>query len=334
MKPKRIVSGMRPTGKMHLGNLHGALLNWKKLQQQYDCFYFIADWHALTSDYAHTEIIQQSIYEIILDWIASGIDPELSTFFVQSDIKEHAELFLLFSMITPLPWLERNPTYKDQLKELGQKDINTYGFLGYPVLQAADIMIYKANMVPVGEDQAPHVELTREIVRRFNHLYGEIFPIPKVLLAPTSRILGLDRRKMSKSYNNAIYLSDSDQEIDKKVSQMITDPQRARRKDPGDPEICNVFTFHEIYTDSETISQISQDCRLANIGCVECKKIMSENLKQGLGPLRAKREELADNKSIIKEILDVGNQKARAIARQTMIEVQDAMKIKTFGSRT
>jgi len=325
---------MRPTGKMHLGNLHGALLNWKKLQQQYDCFYFIADWHALTSDYAHTEIIQQSIYEIILDWIASGIDPEVSTFFLQSEIKEHAELYLLFSMITPLPWLERNPTYKDQLKELGQKDIHTYGFLGYPVLQAADIMIYKANMVPVGEDQAPHVELTREIVRRFNHLYGKIFPVPKVLLAPTAKILGLDRRKMSKSYNNAIYLSDSDQEIDKKVSRMITDPQRARRKDPGNPEICNVFTFHKIYTDAKTISQISTDCRLANIGCVECKKNMSKNLKQDMGPLRAKREELAKNKNIIKEILAAGNQKARAIAQQTMIEVQDAMKIKAFGSRT
>ncbi len=232
---KRIVSGMRPTGRMHLGHLHGALNNWKNLQEDYECFFFIADWHALTSEYANTKVIKGSVNEIVKDWISVGLDPLKSTFFVQSEIKEHTELHLVFSMITPLPWLERNPTYKEQLRELSQKDLYTYGFLGYPVLQAADILMYKANGVPVGEDQAPHVELTREIARRFNFLYQkEVFPEPATLLAPTSRILGLDRRKMSKSYNNSIYLTDTDNEIRGSVSQMITDPQRMRKSDPGD----------------------------------------------------------------------------------------------------
>jgi tryptophanyl-tRNA synthetase len=325
MNKKKIVSGMRPTGKMHLGHLHGALNNWKNLQESYDCFYFIADWHALTSEYSDTKIIKGSIQDIVIDWISMGLDPEKATFFVQSDIKEHAELHLIFSMITPLPWLERNPTYKEQLKELSHKDLYTYGFLGYPVLQAADILMYKANGVPVGEDQAPHVEMTREIARRFNHLYKEVFPIPDVLLTPTSKLLGIDRRKMSKSYNNAIFLTDSEKEIDQKVAQMITDPQRARRSDPGDPGVCNVFSFHEIYTSKETVLQIDKDCRIAEIGCVDCKKIMAENLKNALEPVRSRRRELEADVSKVRDIIEQGNNKARAIARQTMTDVREAV---------
>ena len=327
MNKKKILSGMRPTGKIHLGHLHGALLNWKKLQEEYKCFYFIADYHALTSEYAHPEIIRETTYEIIIDWISVGLDPEISTFFIQSNIKEHAELHLIFSMITPLSWLERNPTYKEQLRELTQKDVYTYGFLGYPVLQAADILMYKANGVPVGEDQAPHVELTREIARRFNHLYGEVFPVPDVLLTPTAKILGIDRRKMSKSYENAIYLTDTDKEIVDKVGQMITDPQRARKNDPGNPDICNVFSFHEIYTDPEIIKKINKECRSAYIGCVECKKMMAASLKNGLEPVRDRRKELESDINKVKEIMAEGDRQARAIARETLSEVKEAVKI-------
>lgn len=327
MKKKRIVSGMRPTGKLHFGHLHGALQNWKKLQQEFECFYFIADWHALTSEYDHTGIIVESINDIIIDWISVGLDPQKSTFFVQSQIKEHAELYLIFSMITPLAWLERNPTYKEQLNELTQKNLSTYGFLGYPVLQAADILMYKANGVPVGEDQAPHVELTREIARRFNHLYSRIFPEPDVLLAPTSKLLGLDRRKMSKSYHNAIFLSDPDEEIDIKVGQMITDPQRARKTDPGDPGVCNVFTFHQMYTEPETVKRIDGECRKAEIGCVDCKKIMASSLKKGLAPIREKRRELESNLKKVEDIIVAGNKRAETLAKETMAEVREAMKI-------
>jgi tryptophanyl-tRNA synthetase len=325
---KRIVSGMRPTGKMHLGHLHGALKNWMNLQEEYECFFFIADWHALTSEYANTKIIKQSVYEILKDWISVGLDPEKSTFFVQSAIKEHTELHLVLSMITPLPWLERNPTYKEQLKELTQKDLYTYGFLGYPVLQAADILMYKANGVPVGEDQAPHVELTREIARRFNYLYQkEVFPEPATILAPTSRILGIDRRKMSKSYNNSIFLTDTDKEIMTRVSQMITDPQRIRKSDPGDPDVCNVFTFHQIYSPEEAVNQINEECRKAEIGCVACKKMMAENLIKALQPIREKRNELDTNPDMVKEIIDKGNKSAKSIAEVTMAEVKDVIGI-------
>ncbi|MBW1861442.1 MAG: tryptophan--tRNA ligase [Deltaproteobacteria bacterium] len=327
MDKKKILSGMRPTGKMHLGHLHGALSNWKKLQEDYECFYFIADWHALTSEYADTKIIKESVYDMIIDWITVGLDPETATFFIQSHIKEHAELYLIFSMITPLPWLERNPTYKEQLKELSQKDLSTYGFLGYPVLQAADILMYKANGVPVGEDQAPHVEMTREIARRFNHLYKEVFPIPDALLTPTSKLLGIDRRKMSKSYGNAIYLTDTKEKINNKVSQMITDPQRAKRTDPGNPEICNVFSFHKIYTPEETVQQIDKDCRTASIGCVDCKKIMGVNLSKALEPLKEKRGKLESDIDRVRDIIDQGNTKARSIAKKTMAEVKEAVRI-------
>jgi tryptophanyl-tRNA synthetase len=327
MGKKRIVSGMRPTGAIHFGHLHGALLNWRELQKEYQCFYFIADWHALTSEYANPKIIRESTYEIIMDWISVGLDPEVSTFFIQSHVKEHAELHLIFSMITPLPWLERNPTYKEQLKELSQRDLYTYGFLGYPVLQAADILMYKANGVPVGEDQAPHVELTREIARRFNHLYGEVFPEPDTMLTPTAKILGTDRRKMSKSYGNAIFLTDSDEVVDSKVASMITDPQRATRKDPGDPDVCNVFTFHQIYTDPGAVQSINSKCRKAQIGCVDCKKIMADSLKKALTPIRARRRELESDMGKVKEIVEDGNERARRIARETMSQVFEAVQL-------
>ncbi|NCO60385.1 MAG: tryptophan--tRNA ligase [Deltaproteobacteria bacterium CG_4_8_14_3_um_filter_51_11] len=328
MTKKRIVSGMRPTGRMHLGHLHGALLNWKMLQKDYECFYFIADWHALTSDYAKPEIIGNSSYGIVMDWISVGIDPEVATIFVQSSIKEHAELHLIFSMITPLAWLERNPTYKEQLKEITQKDIHTYGFLGYPVLQAADILMYMANGVPVGEDQAPHVELTREIARRFNFLYGPTFPEPDVLLVKeTSKLLGIDNRKMSKSYDNAIFLTDTDEVIRSKVSQMITDPQRMRKSDPGNPDVCNVYSFHEIYTDPADVAEIDAACRSASVGCVECKRRMAANLIKGLGPVREKRMELEADRETIRNIVERGNEKARLIASETMRRVREAVKI-------
>ncbi|MCJ7771898.1 MAG: tryptophan--tRNA ligase [Desulfobacterales bacterium] len=234
-KKKRILSGMRPTGPLHLGNLHGALANWVGMQDTYDCFYFIADWHALTSDYEDPDAIPGYVKNMMLDWLSAGLSPGKSTLFIQSHIKEHAELFLILSMITPVPWLERNPTYKDQIVQLENKDLSTFGFLGYPVLQAADIIMYKANGVPVGVDQVPHVEITREIARRFNYLYGNVFPEPDAILTQTPKILGFDRRKMSKSYNNAIYLSDTPDDIAAKVSMMITDPDRARRSDPGNP---------------------------------------------------------------------------------------------------
>ncbi|CAN2041701.1 Tryptophan--tRNA ligase [Candidatus Magnetomoraceae bacterium gMMP-15] len=327
MSKKRILSGMRPTGPLHLGNYHGALANWKTMQDEYDCFFFIADWHALTSDYEDSSNISNYIKEMIIDWLSAGLSPEKSTLFVQSDIKEHAELFLLLSMITPVPWLERNPTYKDQIVQLSNKDLSTFGFLGYPVLQAADIIMYKADGVPVGVDQVPHVELTREIVRRFNYLYKPVFPEPEAILTPTSKILGIDRRKMSKSYNNAIFMSDSPEKIGLKVSQMITDPQRMRKNDPGNPDVCNVFDFHKLYTNQDDIDNIDKQCRAAEIGCVQCKKIMADNLIKELGPIREKRAYYESNLQLITDVLKAGNEKAAAIARSTMDEVREVLNI-------
>ena len=327
-KKKRILSGMRPTGPLHLGNLHGALSNWIKMQEEYDCFFFIADWHALTSNYEETGNISQYAAEMMIDWLSVGLSPEKSRLFLQSKIKEHAELFLILSMITPVPWLERNPTYKDQILQLSNKDLSTFGFLGYPVLQAADIIIYKADGVPVGIDQVPHVEITREIARRFNYLYGEVFPEPKAILAETPKILGLDRRKMSKSYSNAIYLSDSGDEVATKVAGMITDPNRARKNDPGDPDICNVFDFHKRYSDPDTISTINEECRKAAIGCVECKKIMAKNLVIFLEPLHEKREYYKSRPDLVESIFADGSEKARGVAQQTMAEVRAAVKMR------
>ncbi|RLC11271.1 MAG: tryptophan--tRNA ligase [Deltaproteobacteria bacterium] len=327
MVKKRILSGMRPTGPLHLGNLHGALANWKKMQNEYECFFFIADWHALTSDYDATGPIRSYIIEIFKDWLSVGLSPEKCTLFIQSHVKEHAELFLLLSMITPLPWLERNPTYKEQIAELKNKDLSTFGFLGYPVLQAADIIMYKANGVPVGIDQAPHVELTREIARRFNYFYGNVFPIPQTILTETPKILGIDRRKMSKSYNNAIFLSEPPEQIKKKVAQMITDPHRARRTDRGNPDVCNVFSFHQIYSDSDTVKQIDRECRKAQIGCVQCKQQMARNLIKALEPIREKRSYYDAHPDVVRAIIEKGTRRARSVARQTMEEVRAAVKI-------
>ena len=327
MGKKRVLSGMRPTGKLHLGHLHGTLKNWVKLQEEYDCFFFAADWHALTSEYENTGAIKESIHDMVIDWLSAGIDPDKSTLFVQSKILEHAELHLLLSMIVPLPWLERNPTYKEQQDEMSAKDLSTYGFLGYPVLQAADIIIYKANGVPVGKDQVPHRELTREIVRRFNYLYGNVFPEPEQLLTETSKVLGMDRRKMSKSYGNALYLSDTPEVLKTKVSQMITDPQRKRRKDPGDPDVCNVFSFHSLYSTDEQISMVDRECRKAGIGCVECKELMTGNLSAYLIPYREKREYYLSHGEKVTALLEAGTDRARTIACQTMDEVRKAIKI-------
>ena len=328
MNPKkRILSGMRPTGPLHLGNLLGALANWVEMQDEYDCFYFIADWHALTSDYEDTGLIDEYRKEIMIDWLSAGLSPEKSTLFVQSRVKEHSELFLILSMITPVPWLERNPTYKEQIGQLSNKDLSTFGFLGYPVLQAADIIMYKPYGVPVGVDQAPHVEITREIARRFNYFYGNVFPEPKVILTETPKVLGADRRKMSKSYDNAIFLSDDPETIRNKVAGMITDPQRARRSDPGNPDVCNVFAFHKLYTPPDVVAEIDQECRSAGIGCVECKQKMAENLVTALAPIREKRAYYEARPQEVEEIMAAGSDKASQTARQTMGEVREAIKV-------
>ena len=327
MDRQRVLSGMRPTGKLHLGHLHGTLGNWVKLQDEYECFFFVADWHALTSEYENTEVIKGSTQDMVIDWLCAGIDPEKSTLFIQSNILEHAELHLLLSMIVPLPWLERNPTYKEQQEEMSNKDLTTYGFLGYPVLQAADIIIYMANLVPIGVDQLPHVELTREITRRFNHLYGETFPVPEPILTELSKVTGLDGRKMSKSYNNAIHLSDDEKTLQKKVSSMVTDVQRARRKDPGDPEKCNLFPLHPLYSKKEEVDEIRAACPKAAIGCVDCKKILLRNLISGLAPIHEKQRYYQEHPQLLDEIIADGTERARAITKETMVKVRAAVKL-------
>ncbi len=324
---KRVLSGMRPTGPLHLGNYLGALKNWVEMQDRYECFFFVADWHALTSDYENPKNMSEYVRQIVIDWLSAGLSPEKSTLFVQSRVPEHAELFLILSMITPVPWLERNPTYKDQIVQIQNKDLSTFGFLGYPVLQAADIIIYKANAVPVGVDQVPHVEITREIARRFNFLYGDVFPEPEAILTQTPKILGLDRRKMSKSYANAIFLSDEPDQIKTKVMQMITDPQRARRSDPGNPDICNVYEFHKLYTDAQTTESINSQCRAARIGCVECKKAMAENLVAAMAPMLETRRHYEANPGLVEEIMKEGSRRAREVARRTMEQVRAAVNI-------
>jgi len=324
---KRILSGMRPTGPLHLGNLHGALIHWVNLQDEFDCFFFIADWHALTTDYENPGNLSEYSRMMAVDWLSAGLSPEKCTLFLQSHLPEHAELFLILSMLTPLGWLERNPTYKDQMTQLSGKDISTFGFLGYPVLQAADIIMYKADFVPVGEDQIPHIEITREIARRFNHLYRPVFPEPQAKLTQTPRILGIDRRKMSKSYDNAIFLADSAEVIRDKTARMITDPQRARKSDPGDPEVCNVFAFHKLYTDAATVAAINTDCRKAGIGCIDCKKKLAVSLAEGLAPIRERRAFYLERPERVDEIINAGTAKARLTARQTMDDVRRAIGI-------
>jgi len=320
-----IVSGARPTGRLHLGHLHGALKNWIRLQQDYRCFFFVADWHALTTDYASPQGIEQSAREMVMDWLSVGLDPEKCVIFRQSRVKEHAELHLLLSMITPVPWLERNPTYKEQIRELEGKDLSTYGFLGYPVLQAADIIMYKAHKVPVGVDQAPHIELTREIVRRFNQIYRPIFPEPEVLLTETQRLPGLDGRKMSKSYNNAVFLSDSPKEIEQKLGRMMTDPARVRRQDPGEPEKCPAFRLHKIYCTTGEIDEVSKGCRTASIGCLDCKKVMIKHVVADLAPFREKRAQYEKRPSDAQDVLATGNRIAQEKASETMDEVRAAV---------
>ena len=321
----RILSGMRSTGKLHLGNYYGALYNWVKLQEDYECFYFVADWHAMTTEYEDARNIRDYITEMVVDWLAAGLDPEKSTLFVQSALPQHAELYLIFGMFTPVPWLERNPTYKDQVQELAHKDLATYGFLGYPVLQAADILMYKAEGVPVGVDQVPHVEMTREIARRFNHLYRPIFPEPEALLTEVPKLTGTDGRKMSKSYNNCIYLSDTPEEISRKVRGMITDTQRPYKKDPGEPDRCLAFPFHRLNLPLEKLEEITVECRAARLGCVDCKKMLAEALLANLAPLQARRRYYVDHPGEVQEILHHGNERARATARRTMAEVRAAI---------
>ncbi len=394
----RIVSGMRPTGKLHLGHYFGVIKNWIKLQQEHETFFFIADWHALTTSYKNTKDLQNHIRDVMIDWIALGLDPENGTLFIQSKVKEHAELHLIFSMITPKSWLEWNPTYKDikynllKLNEVelqfrgGLRDTvrqfinmipyrvedferfeehlledlsstfisalfegeiepellkklnvskrdfyetDTYGFLGYPVLQAADILIYKGQGVPVGEDQLPHIELTREIARRFNYLYGEVFPEPEALLTETPKILGIDGRKMSKSYNNAIFFADTKEEVETKVMKMFTDPQKLRKNDPGRPNICPVFSYHKLFNSNpEGIQQIENDCRSGKLGCVDCKKTMLSFLEDFLEPVRDKRNEIMKNIKSVESIFIEGSISARNVALETMEEVRKAVNLK------
>jgi len=318
---------MRPSGKLHLGHLLGVLVNWKKLQEDHDCFYFAADWHALTTEYENTGVIRESVDDMVIDWMAAGIDPKKATLFIQSHLPEHAELHLLLSMITPLPWLERNPTYKEQLREQATRDLHTYGFLGYPVLQAADILMYDASLVPVGIDQVPHLELTREIARRFNFLYGETFTVPEAFLTETPKLMGTDNRKMSKSFGNAILLSDTAEEVWEKVRPMVTDPARVRRNDPGNPEICNVFAYHRIFSGEETIRKVDIGCRTAGIGCIECKKWMFDHMEAVLAPIRSRRKEIVEDGTSVREILEEGTERARETAAAKMRAVREAVRI-------
>jgi len=391
----RIVSGMRPTGKLHLGHYFGVIKNWLKLQDSNDCFFFVADWHALTNKYKETSDLKQNIYDLVIDWLSCGINPEKSTIFVQSGVKEHSELALLFGMITPKSWLELNPSYKDlkfnlifqyirdflfgknikidhdKLHEIVYKafyhkkdidyegltkdltdlkikqeivneivhnikegdigkDIDTFGFFGYPILMAADILIYNADAVPVGEDQLPHIEITREIARRFNNLYSPIFKEPQALLTESSKLLGTDGRKMSKSYNNTIALSEPRETLEKKVLSMKTDPQRLKKTDPGRPEICNVFSYHKYFTDLQEVDKIQVKCRNAEIGCVECKRILFESIDKFLSPIREKRREYEENIGYVEKIIITGTQKAKEVAKENMKNVRNAMGLINF----
>jgi tryptophanyl-tRNA synthetase len=321
-----IFSGMRPTGKLHIGNYFGALANWVKLQDDYKCFYGVVDWHALTTGFNETEMMKENIIEMVIDWLSAGIDPAKSTLLIQSHVPEHAELHLLLSMITPLSWLERNPVLKEMVRDLDLKENMGYGLLGYPVLMATDILIYKSNAVPVGEDQSPHIELTREIGRRFNNLYRNVFTIPELKLSPTPKILGIDGRKMSKSLKNDITLSDNPEEIKTKVMSMITDPEKIRLSDSGHPEICVVFNYHGLFNKKELVD-IEKKCRNAQLGCVQCKKRLAEILIQSFQTFREKRKHYESNPQQVWDILNKGSQEARKVARITLNEVKKAMNI-------
>ena len=323
---QRVVSGMRPTGKLHIGHYHGVLENWVRIQDDFECFFFVADWHSLTTEYADTSGISDSIREMVLDWVAFGLDPEKCVIFRQSLVPHHSELNLILSMITPVSWLERCPTYKEMQDNLESRDLSTFGFLGYPVLMAADIILYKATRVPVGHDQLPHLEITREIARRFNFLFGQVFPEPEALLTETPKLLGLDGRKMSKSYGNSIYLSDTADETTKKVLSMMTDPARVRRTDPGDPDVCVAFNLHRIYVPREKQDEIIPACRNAAIGCVECKRILASCMNEQLAPFRAKRAELAQNPQFVDDLLADGSRRASGASDAVMAEVRSVLK--------
>ena len=394
---QRVLSGMRPTGQLHLGHYHGVLKNWVKLQNEYECFFFVADWHALTTEYDNTEIIGDSVWEMVIDWLAVGINPGSAKIFIQSRIPEHAELHLLLSMSTPLSWLERVPSYKDQQEKLSNKDLTTYGFLGYPLLQTADIIIYKAGYVPVGEDQVSHVELAREIARRFNYIYGRevgfeekanaaakkmgkknnrlyhqlrtayqeqgdtvalekaqalleaqqnisigdkerlfgfldgggklIFPEPQALLTPASKMMGLDGQKMSKSYGNTIALRENPTQVEEKIKTMPTDPARVRRSDPGDPEKCPVWNLHQVYSDEETLEWVKDGCKSAGIGCLDCKRPLIDAVLKEQKPIRERAKEYEDDPETVRGIIAEGCEAARDVARETMEEVKEAMRL-------
>ena len=325
MTKDRVLSGMQASGKAHIGNLVGALQNWVKLQDRYDCYYFVADWHALTTGYAKPEALHDSVNDLLINFLAAGLDPDKCTIFLQSRILEHAELHLLLSMITPLGWLERVPTYKEKQQEFKDRDLATHGFLGYPLLQTADIIIYRAKYVPVGVDQVPHLEISREIARRFNNLYKEVFPEPDALLTQFPKVPGVDGRKMSKSYNNAIYLSDTPKEVESKIRTMTTDPARIKRTDVGNPELSPVFQLHKIFSSKEEQDEVAVGCRTAGIGCIDCKKVLIRNVFKVLEPIWTKREELISNPNKVLEIVDKGTEKARKAAQETMGLVRKAM---------
>jgi len=326
MEKKRVLSGIQPTGLLHLGNLIGAIENWVRLQDKYECYFFIADIHALTTVYDNIGRLPEDIKQITIDLLSAGIDPDKCVFFKQSDLPEHSELHLLFSMITPLPWLERVPTYKSKIEEMKEKDLGTYGFLGYPVLQAADILIYKANLVPVGQDQLPHIEFTREIARRFNNFYGNVFPEPDGLLTEFPVLPGTDGRKMSKSYGNTIAISDQPETISKKVSIMVTDPARVKREDKGHPEVCTVYEYYKVFAKNRA-DNVAVECREAQRGCVACKKELAEVLVGYLAPIHARRREFEQVPDKVAQILSAGAEKARLVAARTLTEAKHAMGI-------
>jgi tryptophanyl-tRNA synthetase len=334
----RVLSGMRPTGKLHIGHYVGALQNWIRLQEKYECFFFVADWHALTTDYADTTRIKSNIIEMVIDYLAAGLDPEKATLFIQSHVPQHAELHLLLSMMTPLGWLERVPTYKEQRDNIKDKDLGTYGFLGYPVLMTSDILMYRANYVPVGEDQVPHLEISREIARRFNQFYPKqegvaeskrvyVFPEPQPLLTPAAKLPGTDGRKMSKSYGNSILLSDSEAEVRAKLKPMVTDPARVRRTDPGNPDVCPVGDLHKIFSDKETIANVYQGCTTAGIGCIQCKQWAADSLLKVLAPIHERRARIEQKPKEVWDILEAGSALARKAAEETLVAVRGAMEM-------
>lgn len=341
---RRVLSGMRPTGKLHIGHYVGALQNWIRLQESYECFFFVADWHALTTDYADTSRVKDNILEMAFDWFAAGLDPEKATIFIQSHVPQHAELHLLLSMMTPLGWLERVPTYKEQKENLKEKDLNTYGFLGYPVLMTSDILMYQAGYVPVGEDQVAHVEITREIARRFNQFYSldarhsyaadralpdadrvPVFPEPQPLLTPAAKLPGTDGRKMSKSYGNSILLSDPEAEVRSKLKTMVTDPARVRRTDPGNPDVCPVGDLHKIFSSPEKMAEVRQGCTTAGIGCIQCKGWVADNIVKVLNPIQERRRKYEADPKLAWDILEAGSIRAREAANRTLAEVRESM---------